>query len=98
MLPTHNAETNIKGRNHQNAHGITIFLPAISLKAGSNAQANIRPSINEIRLKRRDSIKNCATRLLLNAPTVFRKPTSLALLADFAVERLIKLIMAWLGA
>src|SRR3954468_3733579 len=41
-----------------------------------------------------DSVKNWLIRLLRREPTTFRKPTSLALLADLAVERLIKFIQA----
>src|SRR6185295_53638 len=64
------------------------------LKYGSRAQASNSPSTNERKLKSKDSVRNCCTRLLLCEPTTFRSPTSLARLADLAVERLIKLIQA----
>ena len=49
---------------------------------------------NETKLKSADSVRNCFMRLILCDPTTFRNPTSLARFADFAVERLIKLIQA----
>jgi hypothetical protein len=45
-------------------------------------------------LIRIDSARNCLIRWLLDEPNTFRTPTSLALLADLAVDKFIKLIHA----
>src|SRR6056297_328221 len=88
------AETNNNGANHQSDQGSTMLLEAISLNVGSNAHASAIPNTKEMMLKTTDSVRNWFTRLFLKAPIVFLSPTSLALLADFAVERLMKLIIA----
>src|SRR5665213_128869 len=52
------------------------------------------PRAKERKLYSKDSVRNCFTRLLRDDPITFLSPTSFALLADLAVERLIKLIQA----
>src|SRR6056297_4203991 len=88
------AATNNSGANHQSDQGSAMLLAAISLNIGSNTHASAIPNTKEMILKTTDSVRNWFTRLFLKAPIVFLSPTSLALLADLAVERLIKLIMA----
>ena len=47
-----------------------------------------------IHVKRRDSPKNCSAICFFSAPTVFRKPTSLARRKEYAVVRFIKFMQA----
>src|ERR1044072_322349 len=93
-MPIRKADANTAGTSHHCAHGILSDLDASVLKYGSRIQANISPSTNEKKLYNNDSAKNCWIKLLRCEPTTLRKPTSLARLADLAVERLIKLIHA----
>src|SRR5690606_7649295 len=88
------AAANSVGRNHQAVHGISMAFPAMALKVGSRTQAKTRARTKEIRLYSRDSMRNCPIKLDLWAPMVFLRPTSLARLADLAVDRLMKLMMA----
>src|SRR5258708_19388191 len=82
------------GNSHQAPQGKTSDLAASRLKYGSSSQASTIARIKEQRLKSRDSVRNCLTRLPRPEPITFRSPTSLARLADLAVQRLIKLMQA----
>jgi hypothetical protein len=67
---------------------------AISLKNGRSNSAINKANINEINVSRIDSPKNCLAICDLVAPITFLMPTSVALFADLAVARFIKLIQA----
>src|SRR5215212_3067849 len=68
--------------------------PARMLKALSEEPMINSASVMERKLYIKDSVINWKMRRDLNAPTVFRTPTSFARLADLAVERFIKLMHA----
>src|ERR1700754_1959704 len=82
------------GSSHNCSQGIVNDLDASVLKYGNNSHASNRPITNEIPLYNIDSVKNCLTKPPRCEPTTLRNPTSLALLADFAVVRFTKLIQA----
>src|SRR5690606_13459742 len=82
------------GRNNEEVQGKRSSFPERWLKRGNNSQANNRPTTKESTLYNTDSAKNWPTKLLRAEPTTFRRPISFALLADFAVDRLMKLIQA----
>ena len=70
------------------------LIPNRLLKAGRVSSTISNPSINAKKLTRIDSERNCEINLFFPEPTTFRRPTSLALVADLAVARFIKLIQA----
>src|SRR5688572_11163575 len=74
--------------------GNLMSLAANWLKKGSIDQASTRPSARAIVLIKIDSVRNCFTRLAFNEPNTLRTPTSLARLADRAVDRFIKFTQA----
>src|SRR5690349_11594966 len=84
----------ITGMNHHSFQGISNDLPARVLKYGTSVHATTRANTNDSRLMTTDSVKNWLTMFILSDPTTFLSPTSFALLADLAVERLMKLIHA----
>src|SRR5665213_1281839 len=82
------------GSSHHSPQGMVSDFEASVLKYGSTSQASSKPITNEKQLYSSDSVKNCLIKPLRWEPTTLRKPTSLALLADFAVARFTKLIQA----
>ena len=94
MTPMMMAAMIMTGNNHHAIQGMLRFLSNSLLKKGRNNAARRIPNANEKMLNSKDSVKNCLMRLIRCDPTTFLKPTSFARLADFAVERLIKLIHA----
>ena len=89
-----NAPTISTGNSHHSVHGKTTIFPISVLKYGTSSHASNKASIKEKKLYTNDSVKNCLIRLLRREPTTFLMPTSLALPADLAVERLMKLMQA----
>ena len=68
---------------------ISRFLSAKPLNTGRNKYDNKKAIIRAIKASKIDSPINCLISCFLPAPTIFLSPTSLALVADLAVERLI---------
>src|SRR5215207_6238327 len=91
------AEAIIIGTSHHSFHGIDSDFPERRLKYGSNNIANTSAMANERKLNNVDSVRNCLIRLYLSEPMTFLNPTSLARLADLAVDRLIKLMHAMIS-
>ena len=68
---------------------VSKLLPARWLKLGTSNNIKIPLIIRDIIAKVVDSARNCKIRLSLPEPTTFLNPTSLDLLDDLAVARLI---------
>ncbi len=64
------------------------------MNIGNTDSIIIIARLSEIMLITMDSKRNCLNKLILKAPTTFRIPTSLALVAERAVDKFMKLIMA----
>src|SRR4051794_22215476 len=73
--------------------GVSCFFTSI-LKAGKASDTINTPIIAAISANRSDSPINCATSVLLPAPSTFLTPTSLARFSLRAVERFMKLMQA----
>ena len=69
-------------------------MPETERNRGRARSTKMRAKIQDTLLFNIDSLKNCRMILPLSAPMTFRKPTSLALFAERAVERFMKLIQA----
>ena len=82
------------GNNRQSFQGNSIDFPARVLKYGNSIKVMGRAITNEKKVNNRDSVRNCRTKFPRIDPTTFRKPTSFARLADFAVDRFTKLMIA----
>jgi len=70
------------------------LFPDSSLKPGNAMLNSMMARIKLMITIRTDSLINCLNKLPIFAPNTFLTPTSNERLADFAVERLIKLIHA----
>ena len=71
-----------------------MSFPYSVLKAGKNSSTNKPERIKDMEHKMNASHKNWNTSWFLDAPTVLRKPTSLALFVERAVLRFTKFIHA----
>ena len=74
--------------------GEAMCFPVKELNAGNKRYNKQTESNIAKKAKSNASPKNCAIRLLRVEPTTFLNPTSFARLADFAVDRFMKLIHA----
>src|ERR1700743_474734 len=72
----------------------TNSFPEISLNRGSSAQATVTARMAPASVTITDSVRNWAMRYLRGEPSTFLTPTSLARLAERAVDRFMKLIQA----
>src|SRR5690606_27031678 len=93
-IPIIKAEPKISIKNQPFAHGKFKTFPARVLNKGNANQEITSPKTKERKLKSIDSVRNWVINPLRCEPTTLRKPTSFARLADFAVERLTKLMHA----
>ncbi len=93
-MPMPAADPTSMGISHGADHGMASDFADSTLKYGSSTTANRIASEKERKLNNKDSVRNCQTRLPLSEPTTLRRPTSLARLADLAVDRLMKLMHA----
>src|SRR6478735_1595514 len=95
MHPTKSTRVSITGNSQvENKVPTLISLAASWLNNGSSSNAIKMASTNEKKLNKTDSVKNCVMRCERSEPATFLIPTSLARLAERAVERFIKFTQA----
>ena len=71
-----------------------MVFPEILLNKGIMAKASNMASMQEMKAVKVDSLRNCVIKFLRSVPNTLRTPTSLALFAERAVVRFMKLMQA----